>query len=103
MGHTWTRERIYQAGTPAEVIGGCEEELRGRGWVPLTREGRRDGSLRVIYERLYDESEDEHAGRHSVLVMRPIRPDILMALAAVVMVCAIIVAAWSGLVPLATP
>src|SRR5262245_42913700 len=52
-----TQERIYEARTAAEVVGRAEDQLSDTGWVPLARERRSDGSLRVIYERLPDEAD----------------------------------------------
>jgi hypothetical protein len=103
MGYTGTRERIYQARTSGDVIDGLEDQLHDMGWMPLTRELRTDGSLRVVYERLSDEAEDHHVGKRSVPASRPIRPDLMMTFAAIVTVTAIVVMAWSGLVRIATP
>ena len=103
MGYTGTRERIYQAWTPVEVIGGMEDELHTNGWVPLTRERRTDGSLRVIYERLSDGAAEERLALRSVPRGRPMRTNVAMAVAGVAIVCAIIVMGWSALVILTTP
>jgi hypothetical protein len=97
MGYTGTRERIYQARTPAEAIDGMEDELNAMGWVPLARERRTDGSLRVIYERALDAAADEGLGQRSVPRGHPIRIAVAMAIAVVTIMCAIVVVAWSGL------
>ena len=70
-----TQERIYQARLSAGVVGGVEDELRTKGWAPLTRELRTDGSLRVIYERFPDEVDRERPGEHSVPSRRSVRAD----------------------------
>ena len=103
MGYTGTRERIYQARTPAEVIGGMEDELNSMGWVPLARERRTDGSLRVIYERAPDGAVDEWLGQRSVPRGHPIRISVAMAVAIVTIMCAMVVVAWSGLAFLTLP
>ena len=102
MGYTGTRERVYQARTPADVIGGMEDELHTMGWVPLTRERRTDGSLRVIYERLADAATDERLGQRSVPRGRPIRTDVAITVAAVTILCTIVVM-WFALAFLGTP
>jgi hypothetical protein len=98
MGYAGTRERIYQARTPADVIGGMEDELHTRGWMPLTRELRADGSLRVIYERLPDEVDGKHADLYAVPAGRDIRADVAVVVAAVTITCVMI-----GLAFLTTP
>jgi hypothetical protein len=102
MGHYGTRERIYQAPTSVEVVGRMEDELHAQGWLPLTRERRADGSLRVVYERVPDPAEDARPDLRVVPRRGPMRDDLGLAVAVVVTVCAVIVAASSWLAFLIT-
>ena len=98
-----TRVRVYQARASAEAVEDVEDELQTQGWMPLTRELRTDGSLRVIYERLPDAALAERPEPHSVARGRAIWTDVAMTAAAVMMVLATIVVAWSALALLTSP
>jgi hypothetical protein len=102
---TGTRERVYPADTSAHA-GATEQRLgtMGPGWVPLTRERRPDGSLRVVYGRLPDETaEARPLDQRPVPAGRPIGTDIVRSIGTVIVVGAIIVIALAGITLLATP
>jgi hypothetical protein len=98
-----TRVRIYQPRVPAEVVEGVEDELHTQGWMPLTRERRADGSLRVIYERLPADAIAERSPVRAVPLRRIGRTDVVRAIATLVVLGAIIVVSIAGVVLLATP
>jgi hypothetical protein len=98
-----TRVRIYQARVPADIVEGVEDELHTQGWMPLTRERRVDGSLRVIYERLPVDAVGELREVRRVPRWPVVRHDVARALATIVVVGAVIVVAAAGLALLATP
>jgi hypothetical protein len=98
-----TRVRIYQPRVPADVVQDVEDELHTQGWMPLTRERRADGSLRVIYERLPADAIGEHARVHPSPGRLPVRTDSVRAIATLVVLGAIVVVSAAGVVLLATP
>jgi hypothetical protein len=55
---TGTREKVYRVTTSADVLGWVDDEIEAMrsGWIPLSSESRPDGTLRVIYGRLPDET-----------------------------------------------
>jgi hypothetical protein len=102
---TGTRELTYRVGTADEVAGWVADELdtMSQGWVPLTSERCRDGSLRVVYGRLPDEATDLEPAMRPVPAGRGIRADVVRAFATLVALCTILIVAIAGVTFLATP
>ena len=100
---TGTRERTYPPRTPEHAVGGMDEELEdmGPGWVTLTSERRADGSLRVIYGRLPDETTQEDPATRAVHAGGSMQPHRARSVTAIVVLCAIILLAVAAFTLLA--